>query len=176
MKYTTIFDDGKGHGSLTNLRTFTDCTIVKRDDQWWMFACGDEKTQPEIHLLSASLPCGAPLSAEGWRITPDETDVSKPVLVAGKSRSFWWDGLGGRHCPSYVKGFDPHTNQWVERIYYAGAAQNVQGPYGIGYVEWDGERWRDQSVPVFTATEAWEHGSGQTADRVVVVSSLSAIP
>ena len=159
MKHTTIFDDGKGYGPITNLQTFTDCTVVKRENQWWMFAAGEEKTQPEINLFSASLPIGSPLSAEGWTITPNDADASKPALLADKSRSYQWDGKGGRHCPSYVKGFDPHTNQWVERIYYAGAVQSYQGPYSIGYVEWDGKRWIDQSAPVFTANEEWEHGS-----------------
>jgi hypothetical protein len=159
MKYTTIFDDGKGYGSLTTLKTFTDCTVVKRDNQWWMFACGEENTQSEIHLYSASLAKGAPLSAEGWTITPDETDASRPAPLAGKTTSSWWDGKGGRHCPSYVKGFDPHTHQRVERIYYAGAAQSYLGPYSIGYVEWDGARWVESPAPIFTATEAWEHGS-----------------
>ena len=159
MKDTTIFDDGKGYGSFTNLKTFTDCTVVKRDHQWWMFAAGEEKTQPEIHLYSASLPKDAPLSAVGWQITPYDADPSRPALLAGKTTSAFWDGKGGRHCPSYVKGFDPRTNQWVERIYYAGAAQNVQGPYSIGYVEWKGNTWVESPAPVFTATEAWEHGS-----------------
>ncbi|MBV9227809.1 MAG: hypothetical protein JOZ18_00755 [Chloroflexi bacterium] len=159
MKHTRIFDAGKGYDSITNLMTFTDCTVVMRENQWWMFACGDEKTLPEINLFSACLPCGSPLSAEGWKITPSDADASKPALLVGKSRSYWWDGKGGRHCPSYVKGFDPHTNQWVERIYYAGAAQSYLGPYNIGYVEWDGKSWVDQSAPVFTANEEWEHGS-----------------
>ena len=47
----------------------------------------------------------------------------------------------------------------MERIYYAGAAENLWGPYAIGYVEWDGERWVDQAEPVFTAKMEWERGS-----------------
>jgi hypothetical protein len=47
----------------------------------------------------------------------------------------------------------------VERIYYAGAAENLWGPYTIGFLEFDGEAWRDQREPVFTANEDWEHGS-----------------
>ena len=58
-----------------------------------------------------------------------------------------------------MKGWDPATKKWVERIYYAGAAENLWGPYTIGFLEWDGERWIDQSRPVFTANEEWEHGS-----------------
>lgn len=133
MKYTTLFDDGKGYGSMASLKTFTDCTAVKRGNQWWMFACGEETASSEINLYSASLTPGVALSAEGWKITPDDADPSRPALLASKTVSSWWDGKGGRHCPSYVRGFDPHTNRWVERIYYAGAAQNVQGPYSIGY-------------------------------------------
>jgi hypothetical protein len=159
MKHTTIFDAGKGHTSFPHLRTFIDCTLAKRDNQWRMFAGGLEDSQPDIQLFSASLPSGAPLSAQGWMITPDPTEASKPALLAEKSRSFWWDGNGGRHCPSYVKGWDPEQGIWVERIYYAGAAQSFLGPYTIGYLEWDGARWVDQSAPVFTANEYWEHGS-----------------
>jgi hypothetical protein len=48
---------------------------------------------------------------------------------------------------------------WVGRIYYAGAAENIWGPYTIGYLQWDGEHWQDQAEPVFVAVEEWEHGS-----------------
>jgi hypothetical protein len=47
----------------------------------------------------------------------------------------------------------------VERIYYAGGAENLWGPYTIGYLQWDGEGWADQPEPAFAANEAWEHGS-----------------
>jgi hypothetical protein len=47
----------------------------------------------------------------------------------------------------------------VERIYYAGAAENLWGPYTIGYFEWDGEKWTDQPEPAFQANEEWERGS-----------------
>jgi hypothetical protein len=48
---------------------------------------------------------------------------------------------------------------WVERIYYAGGAEQVWGPYTIGYLEWDGTGWVDQHRPVFNPEEEWEHGS-----------------
>jgi hypothetical protein len=154
----TIFDAGKGYGSLA-LRTIVDCTVAKRGDQWWMFVCGVEKGAGEIQMYSASLPAGAPLSATGWTLTADANDAAKPALLAAKPRSHWWDGKGGRHCPAYVTGWDPEKQAWVERIYYAGAAQNFMGPYAIGYVEWDGAQWRDQPSPAFTANEYWERGS-----------------
>lgn len=68
-------------------------------------------------------------------------------------------GNGGRHCPSYVKGWDPTRRAWVERIYYAGAAENLWGPYTIGFLEWAGDQWTDQREPAFAAKEDWEHGS-----------------
>jgi hypothetical protein len=157
--HTRIFDAGLGYGALTNLKTLVDCTVVKRDNQWWMFTCGVDKTRWEIDMFSASLPAGAPLSASGWTITPDEKVPGSPAVLVGKSKSYWWDGKGGRHCPSYVKGWDPEKNDWVERIYYAGAAQQFMGPYAIGYVEWDGAQWVDQAAPVFFANEYWERGS-----------------
>jgi hypothetical protein len=58
-----------------------------------------------------------------------------------------------------VKGWDPQKGEWVERLYYAGAAEDLWGPYTIGYLEWDGSAWQDQSSPVFVANEEWEHGS-----------------
>jgi predicted GH43/DUF377 family glycosyl hydrolase len=58
-----------------------------------------------------------------------------------------------------VKGWDPQRRQWVERIYYAGAAENLWGPYTIGFLEWDGKHWLDQPEPAFTAQEEWERGS-----------------
>ena len=58
-----------------------------------------------------------------------------------------------------MKGWDPQKGEWVERIYYAGAAENLWGPYTIGFLQWDGLQWVDQPEPAFTANEVWEHGS-----------------
>lgn len=159
MNHTVIFDPRKGFGTISNLRTMTDCTVVKREDQWWMFACGIEKGARKTNFYSASLPAGASLSAEGWTITSDPLDPGTATLLADNKESFWWDGEGGRHCPSYVRGWDSQQKRWIERIYYAGAAHNMFGPYSIGYLEWDGAQWAEQSAPVFTANEYWEHGS-----------------
>jgi hypothetical protein len=159
VRRTRIFDAGKGFGPVTGLMTFTDATVAKRDGCWWMFAGGITTVTGEIELLSASLPPGAPLSAAGWQITTDPDDPSRPAILAGKGNSHAWDGKGGRHCPSYAKGYDPAKDAWVERIYYAGAAESYLGPYSIGYVEWDGSRWTDQPAPVFAASEDWEQGS-----------------
>lgn len=58
-----------------------------------------------------------------------------------------------------MKGWEPDRRAWVERLYYAGGAENVWGPYTIGYLEWDCGAWADQPAPVFVANEDWEHGS-----------------
>jgi hypothetical protein len=159
MRHTRIFDAGQGYGPITDLITFTDASVARRAGRWQMFAGGIDKTSGEIQLLSASLPAGSPLSAAGWQITADPGHPERPAILAGKTLSHSWDGKGGRHCPSYATGYDPGTGKWVERIYYAGAAKSYQGPYSIGYVEWDGTQWADRPRPVFTATEDWEHGS-----------------
>jgi hypothetical protein len=156
---TIIFDAEKGYGGITTLRTMVDCTVLRREGRWWMYTCGVEKDSHEIHMYSASLAAGRPLSATGWSLTARADEPSRPAILAAKSRSFWWDGRGGRHCPAYVKGWDPEKNAWVERVYYAGAAQNFMGPYAIGFLEWDGTDWVDPSAPVFTANEYWERGS-----------------
>ncbi len=156
---TRIFDAGKGYGSITELKTLVDCTVVKRDDRWSMFTCGVDKTSWEIDMFSASLRAGSPLSADGWTIAADAQNPARPAVLALKTHSYWWDGKGGRHCPSYARGWDPEKMAWVERIYYAGAAQHFMGPYAIGYLEWDGAQWVDQAAPVFFANEYWERGS-----------------
>jgi hypothetical protein len=135
----------------------SDATVVLRDDQWWMYLAGQAAGYGPTQLYSASLPAGAPLSASGWTLMRDPAGALIPL--AGQRLSASWDAKGGRHCPSYIKGFDPHTGVWVERIYYAGAAENLWGPYTIGYLEWSGAEWIDQPVPVFSTTEDWEHGS-----------------
>jgi len=159
VSQTVIFDAEKGYGAITSLRTMVDCTVFKRERRWCMCTCGVEKDAHEIQMFSASLPEGSPLSATGWSLTAHGDDPRRPAILAGKSKSFWWDGRGGRHCPAYVKGWDPQRNAWVERIYYAGAAQNFMGPYAIGFLEWDGTEWLDPSAPTFTANEYWERGS-----------------
>lgn len=158
LKETKIFDPAEGFGSVKDAWVITDSTVTKRGDRWWMFLAG-KAAAPSIELFSASLPEGSPLAATGWKLVPKREDRSKIGELAGHGRSEAWDLKGGRHCPSYVRGWDPLAHQWVERIYYAGGSENVWGPYRIGYLEWDGEKWQDQASPVFTADEGWEHGS-----------------
>lgn len=134
-----------------------DATLALRDRQWRMFLAGQPHGYGATDLFSASLPAGAALSATGWQ--PNRNKAGELIPLAARDQSAPWDGPGGRHCPSYVRGWDPHTNRWVERIYYAGAAENLWGPYAIGYLEWDGEKWADEPAPAFMATEEWEHGS-----------------
>lgn len=159
MIETKIFDPADGYGAALDVTTLADPTVVKRGNRWWMYLAGQTASEPGIHLLSASLPDGAPLAATGWTVTPDERDPGKGALLAGYTASHDWDRKGGRHCPSYVRGWDPHRREWVERIYYAGGAGQVWGPYTIGYLEWDGQGWVEQPEPVFVAREPWERGS-----------------
>ena len=160
VKETKIFDPADGYGpELKDPLEVTDATVTKRGSQWWMFLAGQIKDRPAIQLFSASLPDGIELQATGWRLTADPTNPTKVALLAEQMISKPWDLNGGRHCPSYVRGWDPLRNSWVERIYYAGAAENLWGPYTIGYLEWDGVTWEEQAEPVFVANQDWERGS-----------------
>lgn len=134
-----------------------DASVVQRDDQWWLYLAGQARGYGATDIYSALLASSAPLCGTGWKLTRNATGELLPV--AGRSLSHPWDGNGGRHCPSYVKGWDPNKGEWVERIYYAGAAENLWGPYTIGYLQWDGNKWIDQPEPAFAANEEWEHGS-----------------
>lgn len=134
-----------------------DCSITERDECWWMVLAGQPGGYGATDLYSAKLPRGAALSGVGWK--PLRDAAGKLAPLAKRNRSAGWDGKGGRHCPSYVKGWDPDKQTWVERIYYAGSAENLWGPYTIGFLEWDGEHWQDRAEPVFSANEDWEHGS-----------------
>jgi hypothetical protein len=135
----------------------SDATVVRRGDQWWMYLAGQIGGRGVTDCYSASLPPATPLSAHGWTLTRDAAGKLTPL--AGQTRSAAWDGPGGRHCPSWVRGWDPVRGVWVERIYYAGSAGHLFGPYTIGFLEWNGTTWMDQPEPAFTASEAWEHDS-----------------
>jgi hypothetical protein len=135
----------------------SDATVIKRGDQWWMYLAGQAAGYGPTDIYSASLPVGAALSATGWKLT--RNGAGDLVPLAGRGSSGVWDGQGGRHCPSRVKGWDPHKGEPVERIYYAGAAENLWGPYTIGFLEWQGKEWKEQARPAFIAEEVWEHGS-----------------
>lgn len=135
----------------------SDASVVNRENQWWMVLAGQAHGYGATEIYSASLPAGAPLSGQGWTLTRNPARELLPL--AGQSLSGDWDGKGGRHCPSYVRGWDPREGTWVERIYYAGAAENLWGPYTIGFLQWDGAQWLDQAEPAFVANEKWEHGS-----------------
>jgi hypothetical protein len=159
LSKTKIFDPADGFAPLSDPGNVTDATVTRRDGRWWMYLAGTVVGRPGIHLFSASLPAGAPIAATGWSLTPDQHDCAKIGLLAGYEQSQAWDLKGGRHCPSYVRGWDPERQAWVERIYYAGGSDQVWGPYTIGYLEWNGACWMDQPAPVFRAEEDWEHGS-----------------
>jgi hypothetical protein len=158
-KETKIFDPADGFGPITDVFILTDATVAKRDNRWWMYLAGRAQNRESIELFSASLPAGAPLSPSGWTLTANQTDKTKIADLAGHEASKAWDLKGGRHCPAYVRGWDPIRHTTVERIYYAGGAGQVWGPYTIGYLEWNGTNWVDQAAPVFVANEEWEHGS-----------------
>jgi hypothetical protein len=153
---TKIFDPRDG-STMSGGAEVLDASVVQREEQWWMYLAGQAAGYGPTEIYSASLPAGAPLSATGWKLTRGAEGELTPL--AGRTASGGWDGNGGRHCPSYVKGWDPDEGEWVERIYYAGAADNLWGPYTIGFLEWDGESWIDQPNPIFIASEIWEHGS-----------------
>jgi hypothetical protein len=154
-KETRLFDPRNApSGGGTEL---LDASVVLRDGRWWMYLAGQTVGHGATRLFSASLEPGAPLSVHGWNLTRD--DAGELAVLAGQSASQVWDGNGGRHCPSYVRGWDPQKQEWVERIYYAGAVENLWGPYTIGFLEWNGKAWIDQSTPAFIAEKDWEHGS-----------------
>jgi len=134
-----------------------DASVVQRGEQWWMYLAGQAAGYGPTEIFSASQPPRAPLSSTGWTLTRGSDGQLVPV--AERSSSHAWDGNGGRHCPSYVKGWDPVAGKWVERIYYAGAAENLWGPYTIGFLQHDNGHWVDQPQPVFAANEDWERGS-----------------
>ena len=101
------------------------------------------------------------MSAKGWSITRDPGDPTAALALVPPSSKGSWDGAGGMHCPSYVRGWDPTANggagAWQERIYYAGSSTSFAGPYAIGYLEWNGSRWaRHGDSPVFQPAEPWE--------------------
>src|SRR5262249_22658216 len=153
------FDPAEGFPPLGDVIEVTDASLARRGDRWWMYLAGEAIGHEGIRLFSASLPAGAPLAASGWALTPEAHDPRKIALLAPSDRSASWDLRGGRHCPAYVRGFDPGRGEWIERVYYAGAPETPWGPYAIGTLEWDGARWREQDEPVFVATEDWERGS-----------------
>jgi hypothetical protein len=62
-------------------------------------------------IYRACLPAGEPLAPSRWKVIRNSAGDLEPI--AGRSLSVRWDGKGGRHCPSYVRGWDPEKNVWV---------------------------------------------------------------
>src|SRR5204862_2759278 len=112
-----VFDPADGFAPLTDLREVTDPTLAKRGNRWWLYGAAEVAGRPGIQLVGAALPDRAALSATGWTLMADAHDPRHVAPLAGQEASRAWDLAGGRHCPSYVKGWDPDARRWVERIY-----------------------------------------------------------
>ena len=157
-----VFDGLTGYGKISRVRDFTDITLARRGNQWWMYGAGlITEPSPGINLVSAFLAAGAPLRAAGWSMTtlPGKEDQAAALMPAAGAGH--WDT--GRHCPCYVRGWDASASDgkgaWRERLYYAGSATTFGEPYTIGFAEWDGSRWTPQEAPCLKASEPWEHGN-----------------
>ena len=87
MEKIKIFDECLGYGVISNLGTFTDATVVKRGNQWWMFASGFDKDLEDLNIFSASLPPDACLSAVGWTIATDPANKSNALPVEAAATS-----------------------------------------------------------------------------------------
>ena len=122
-----------------------DASVTRWGEDWWMVLAGQAGGYGATDLYSASLPNGEPCPRQDGNRSGTMPGIGAFVRARQK-RSMGWQG--GRHCPSHVKGWDPEREAQVERIYYAGAAENLWGPYTIGFLEWDGEHWQDQPEPV----------------------------
>jgi hypothetical protein len=136
LRKTKVFDPADGFGAVKDLVELSDVTIFQREDRWWLAGAGQRHGSNEITLFGASLGPGAALSAAGWTVTALPGDPARAEPLGGPPA-----GSGGRHCPSYVKGWDPACHREVERIYYARDAGQPWGPYVIAFLEWDGSRW-----------------------------------
>lgn len=140
----------------------SDPELVKFGDRWWMFFNSmqlDFKKKLPIHILSASLPKGVPLSApaNAWTVSP------YPVISPGPKGS--WDERTVE-TPKYVRGYDATAKQWVQRLYYAGwpVQKNGKKDYHIGFSQWDdsAQKWLKRPDPVMTGDQPWERLNGSS--------------
>ena len=126
--------------------------------RWWMYLAGRATKRESIELFSASLPPGAPRRN---RMDTDcmQNDKTKIADLAGHQNSQVMGSQRRTSLSVLRQGLGPASAPKSSESYYAGGAANVWGPYTIGYLEWNGTKWVDQSTPAFVANEEWEHGS-----------------
>ena len=97
-------------------------------------------------IYSASLPPGAPLFTAGWKLSRHPAGNLEPV--AGRTLSRAWDAGGDGIARRYVRGWDPPKANGSNGSTMRDAADNLWGPYTIGFLEWDGNRWVDRPEAV----------------------------
>ena len=134
----------------------SDPELVRFGKQWWMFfnsiQLDFDKGLP-IHVLSASLPPGEPLSARSgkWTVHPN------PVISPGPKGS--WDAHT-IETTKYVFGYDAAAKRFVGRLYFVGWPEQANGErnYQISFAQWDEKQrqWIKHGEPVVTGTERWE--------------------
>jgi len=138
----------------------SDPELVKFGKKWWMFFNSirlDRDKGLPIHVLSASLPPGEPLSAspDKWTVHPH------PVISPGPKGS--WDDRT-IETTKYVFGYDASAGIFVGRLYYVGwpIQKNGQKHYQISFAQWDDttRRWIKHGKSVVTGTQRWERLNG----------------
>src|SRR3569833_3048987 len=82
-----------------------DASLAQSGEQWWMVLAGQPRGNGATDLYRAELARGASLSAEGWK--PLRDPAGELIPLAARNCEAEWDGRGGRHCPCYVRGWDP---------------------------------------------------------------------
>ncbi len=147
----------------------SDPELVKFGKSWWMFFNSvklDFDKGMTIHVLSASLPPGEPLSAspDKWTVHP------QPVISPGPKGS--WDDHT-IETTKYVFGYDATAKKLVGRLYFVGwpSQKNGEKNYHISFAQWNDvkHQWIKHSKPVATGTERWEkiNGSSFIGDQSV---------
>ncbi len=138
----------------------SDPELVKFGKTWWMFFNSVKLDFDEgmtIHVLSASLPPGEPLS-----VSPNQWTVHPQPVISPGPKGSWDDHT--IETTKYVFGYDATAKKLVGRLYFVGwpSQKNGQKNYHISFAQWNEEKrhWIKHGKPVASGTERWEKLNG----------------
>lgn len=91
-----------------------DASVVRRNEQWWIYLAGQVGGYRATDIFSASLLPRVSLSATGWRLTHNAGGALAPLAGRSFTLRLGWQGRTALPVVSERMGPPAQTHRWNE--------------------------------------------------------------